>query len=173
MNMVYWLLLLPWQPALLSYIRCTSDGSFAMMPFPQPRGPSHLQVSSVAAQSSWVRVASKWMSSSRSTVEGCDPGSSLGHAHPHGGATTSSASANGCCGKTFPRARRRHCCPPCMCWPCACCALRLTVLTHDALCVRVHDPAEYVFASQSRAPQGRLKSPKFKSGLQTEFQIWW
>ena len=57
----------------------------------------------------------------RSRVEGCDPGSSLGHAHPHGGATTSSASANGCCGKTFPRARRRHCCPPCMCWPCACC----------------------------------------------------
>ena len=106
----------------------------------------------------------------RSRVEGCDPGSSLGHAHPHGGATTSSASANGCCGKTFPRARRRHCCPPCMCWPCACCALRLTVLTHDALCVRVHDPAEYVFASQSRAPQGRLKSPKFKSGLYTKFQ---
>ena len=59
------------------------------------------------------------------------------------------------------------------CRPCACCALRLTVLTHDALCVRVQDPAEYVFASQSRAPQGRLKSPKFKSGLQTEFQIWW
>ena len=41
----------------------------------------------------------------RSRVEGCDPGSSLGHAHPHGGATTSSASANGCRGKTFPRAR--------------------------------------------------------------------
>ena len=29
----------------------------------------------------------------------------------------------------------------------------------------------YVFASQSRAPQGRLKSPKFNSGLYTKFQI--
>ena len=47
----------------------------------------------------------------------------------------------------------------------------LAVLTHDALCVRVHDPAEYVFASQSRAPQGRLKSPKFKSGLQTDSDL--
>ena len=28
----------------------------------------------------------------------------------------------------------------------------------------------HVFASQSRAPQGRLKSPKFKSGLYTKFQ---
>ena len=28
----------------------------------------------------------------------------------------------------------------------------------------------YVFASQSRAPQGRLKSPKIKSGLYTKFQ---
>ena len=123
--------------------------------------------------STWLVSSCGVQVDKRSRVEGCDPGSSLGHANPHGGATTSSASANGCCGKTFPRARRRHCCPPCMCWPCACCALRLTVLTHDALCVRVHDPAEYVFASQSRAPQGRLKSPKFKSGLQTEFQIWW
>ena len=64
-----------------------------------------------------------WISSSRSTVKGCDLGSSLGHAHPHGGACTSSASFNGCRGKHFPRARRRCSCPPCMCWPCACCAL--------------------------------------------------
>ena len=28
----------------------------------------------------------------------------------------------------------------------------------------------YVFASQSRAPQGRLESPKIKSGLYTKFQ---
>ena len=35
-----------------------------------------------------VYVASKWIRSSRSTVKGCDPGSSLGHAHPHGGATS-------------------------------------------------------------------------------------
>ena len=28
----------------------------------------------------------------------------------------------------------------------------------------------YVFASQFRAPQGRLKSPKFKSGLYTKFR---
>jgi hypothetical protein len=28
-----------------------------------------------------------------------------------------------------------------------------------------------LFASQSRAPQGRLKSPKFNSGLYTKFQI--
>ena len=28
----------------------------------------------------------------------------------------------------------------------------------------------YVFASQSRAPQGRLKSPKIESGLYTKFQ---
>ena len=41
------------------------------------------------------------------TSRGCDPGSSLGHAHPHGGATTSSASFNGCRGKPFPRARPR------------------------------------------------------------------
>ena len=41
----------------------------------------------------------------------------------------------------------------------------------DALCVRVHDPSVCVFASQSRAPQGRLKSPKFNSGLYTKFQI--
>jgi len=27
-----------------------------------------------------------------------------------------------------------------------------------------------VFASQSRAPQGRLKSPRFKSGLYTKFR---
>ena len=39
----------------------------------------------------------------------------------------------------------------------------------DALCVRVHDPTVCVFASQSRAPQGRLKSPKFKSGFYTKF----
>ena len=65
----------------------------------------------------------KWMSSSRSTVEGCDPGSSLGHAHPHGGATTSSASFNGRRGKPFPLARRHCCCSLCTCWPCACCAL--------------------------------------------------
>jgi len=62
-----------------------------------------------------VYVASKWIRSSRSTVKGCDPGSSLGHAHPHGGASTSSASFNGCRGKHFPRARRRCSCPPCMC----------------------------------------------------------
>ena len=55
---------------------------------PQSRGPAHLEVSSVAAQGWWVRVAFKWICSSRSTVEGCDPGSSLGHAHPHGGATS-------------------------------------------------------------------------------------
>ena len=87
---------------------------------PQSRGSAHLQVSSVAAQGWWLRVASKWISSNRSSVEGCDPGSSLGHAHPHGGATTSSASTDERHGKPFPRARRRHCCPPCMCWPCAC-----------------------------------------------------
>ena len=40
----------------------------------------------------------------------------------------------------------------------------------DALSVRVHDPSVCVFASQSRAPQGRLKSPKFKSGLYTKFR---
>jgi hypothetical protein len=62
-----------------------------------------------------VYVASKWIRSSRSTVKGCDPGSSLGHAHPHGGASTSSASFNGCRGKHFPRARRRCSWPPCMC----------------------------------------------------------
>ena len=90
---------------------------------PQPRGPAHLEVSSVAAQGWWVRVASKWICSSRSPVEGCDPGSSLGHAHPHGGATTSSASFNGHRGKPFPRARRHGCCSPCTCWPCACCVL--------------------------------------------------
>jgi hypothetical protein len=90
---------------------------------PQPRGPAHLEVSSVAAQGWWVRVASKWICSSRSPVEGCDPGSSLGHAHPHGGATTSSASFNGRRGKPFPRARRHGCCSPCTCWPCACCVL--------------------------------------------------
>ena len=61
---------------------------------PQSRGPAHLEVSSVAAQGWWVRVASKWMSSDWSRVKGCDPGSSLGHAHPHGGATTSSAKAS-------------------------------------------------------------------------------
>ena len=90
---------------------------------PQSRGSAHLQVSSVAAQRWWVRVASKWISSNRSSVEGCDPGSSLGHAHPHGGATTSSASFNGRRGKPFPRARRHCCCSPCTCWPCACCVL--------------------------------------------------
>jgi hypothetical protein len=37
---------------------------------PQPRGPAHLEVSSVAAQGWWVRVASKWICSSRSPVEG-------------------------------------------------------------------------------------------------------
>ena len=79
---------------------------------PQPRRSAHLEVSSVAAQGWWVRVASKWISSSWSTVKGCDPGSTLGHAHPHGGATTSSASFNGRRGKPFPRARRHHCCPP-------------------------------------------------------------
>ena len=62
---------------------------------PQSRGPAHLEVSSVAAQDWWVRVASKWISISWSTVKGCDPGSTLGHAHPHGGATKSSASFNG------------------------------------------------------------------------------
>ena len=39
----------------------------------------------------------------------------------------------------------------------------------DAFCVRVHIPV-CVFASQSRAPQGRLKSPRFKSGLYTKFR---
>jgi len=67
----------------------------------------------------------------RSRVEGCDPGSSLGHAHPHGGATTSSASFNGRRGKPFPRARRHCCCSPCTCWPCACCALTYVC---DAFC---------------------------------------
>ena len=90
---------------------------------PQSRRSAHLEVSSVAAQGWWVRVASKWISSSWSTVKGCDPGSTLGHAHPHGGATTSSASFSGRRGKPSLRVRRRCCCPPCMCWPCACCAL--------------------------------------------------
>ena len=48
-------------------------------------------------------------SSNRSTVKGCDPGSTLGHAHPHGGASTFSASFNGCRGEPFLRACRRHC----------------------------------------------------------------
>ena len=87
--------------------------------------------------STWLVSSCGVQVDKRSRVEGCDPGSSLGHAHPHGGATTSSASANGCCGKTFPRARRRHCCPPCMCWPCACCALRLIQFLHMMLSVCV------------------------------------
>ena len=37
---------------------------------PLSRGPAHLEVSSVAAQGWWVRVASKWICSSRSPVEG-------------------------------------------------------------------------------------------------------
>jgi hypothetical protein len=65
----------------------------------------------------------------RSRVEGCDPGSSLGHAHPHGGATTSSASFNGRRGKPFPRARRHCCCSPCTCCPCACCVLTYLCVT--------------------------------------------
>jgi hypothetical protein len=119
----------------------------------------------VAAQGWWVRVASKWMSSDWSRVKGCDPGSSLGHAHPHGGATTSSASFNGRRGKPFPRARRHCCCSPCTCCPCACC-----VLTCVTLSVCVCTTPVCVFASQSRAPQGRLKSPKYKSGLYTKFR---
>jgi len=55
--------------------------------------------------STWLVSSCGVQVDKRSRVEGCDPGSSLGHAHPHGGATTSSASANGCRGKTFPRAR--------------------------------------------------------------------
>ena len=34
---------------------------------PQSRGPAHLEVSFVAAQGWWVRVAPKWISSSRSS----------------------------------------------------------------------------------------------------------
>ena len=103
----------------------------------------------------------------RSRVEGCDPGSSLGHAHPHGGATTSSASFNGRRGKPFPRARRHCCCSPCTCCPCACCVLTYLCVT---LSVCVCTTQVCVFASQSRALQGRLKSPKFKSGLYTKFR---
>ena len=40
----------------------------------------------------------------------------------------------------------------------------------DALCVRMCTTPVCVFALQSRAPQGRLKSPKFKSGLYTKFR---
>ena len=46
----------------------------------------------------------------RSRVEGCDPGSSLGHAHPHGGAPTSLASANKRLGEHLPNPRSRCCC---------------------------------------------------------------
>ena len=41
---------------------------------------------------------------------------------------------------------------------------------HMMLSLCVCTTPVYVFASQSRAPQGRLKSPKFKSGLYTKFQ---
>ena len=41
---------------------------------------------------------------------------------------------------------------------------------HMMLSLCVCTTPVYVFASQSRAPQGRLKSPKIKSGLYTNFQ---
>ena len=100
------------------------------------------------------------------TSRGCDPGSSLGHAHPHGGATTSSASFNGRRGKPFPRARRHCCCSPCTCWPCGMLCADLCVTLSVCVCTI----PVCVFASQSRAPQGRLKSPKSKSGLYTKFR---
>ena len=136
---------------------------------PQPRGPAHLEVSSVAGW--WVCVASKWISicSSRSPVEGCDPGSSLGHAHPHGGATTSSASFNGRRGKPFPRARRHGCCSPCTCWPCACCVL--TRLVCDALCVRVHDPSVCVLPRSPGRRRGGSKIQKSRVAFIRSFRM--
>jgi hypothetical protein len=53
------------------------------------------KVSFGAANAEWIRVASKWITTQLVRFKGCDPGSSLGHAHPHGGASTSSTSANG------------------------------------------------------------------------------
>ena len=41
---------------------------------------------------------------------------------------------------------------------------------HVMLSVCVCTTPVYVFASQSGAPQGRLKNPKIKSGLYTKFQ---
>ena len=40
----------------------------------------------------------------------------------------------------------------------------------DVLCVRACTTPVCVFASQSRAPQERLKRPKIESGLYTKFQ---
>ena len=106
--------------------------------------------------STWLVSSCGVQVDKRSRVEGCDPGSSLGHAHPHGGATTSSASFNGRRGKPFPRARRHCCCSPCTCWPCACCVL--TRLMCDALCVRVHDPSVCVCLAVQGAAGAAEKS---------------
>ena len=113
-----------------------------------------VQVSSVGT--TWLVSSCGVQVDKRSRVEGCDPGSSLGHAHPHGGATTSSASFNGRRGKPFPRARRHCCCSPCTCWPCACCVL--TRLVCDALCVRVHDPSVCVCLAVQGAAGAAEKS---------------
>jgi hypothetical protein len=55
------LLLLRWQPALLSFVRCRSIGSFIIS-----HNPTGLLIckSALWQQGSWVRVASKWINSS-------------------------------------------------------------------------------------------------------------
>ena len=47
---------------------------------------------------------------------------------------------------------------------------RYARLTLSSRCVCVCTTPVCVFASQSRAPQGRLESPEIKSGLYTKFQ---
>ena len=51
----------------------------------------------------------------------------------------------------------------------AVCMLRADLCMMLSVCVCT-TPVYDVFASQSRAPQGRLISPKIKSGLYTKFQ---
>jgi hypothetical protein len=76
-----------------SFVCCTSKGSISLLL--SLRRQFTCKVSFGAANAEWIRVASKWITTQLVRFKGCDPGSSLGHAHPHGGASTSSTSANG------------------------------------------------------------------------------
>ena len=134
---------------------------------PLSRGPAHLEVSSVTAQGWWVRVASKSIAAAGQQSKGVTRVRASGMLIPTAGllllrqasmdvvVSPSRAHATTAAARRA-RAGRVHR------YLCAdlCVTLSVCVCTTSV----------YVFASQPRAPQGRLKSPKFKSGLYTKFR---
>ena len=159
--------LLRWQPALLSFVRCTSIGSFTIR-----HNPAGLLTWKSAL---WQHKAGGfvWRSSGYAAAgqqsKGVTRVRASGMLIPTAGLlllrqalmdVTVSISRAHTAAAPARRARARG---------------RLHAGCADLL---LHVPSVcpcmipvYVFASQSRAPQGRLQSPKIKSGLYTEFRI--